>query len=345
MRLIEDLKWEGKSKLNFLTVFLLFVVFILLFIGGFTRMIFGPTDLSKLDIEKAEGKYVKYKVEINYGPFSEYGIKQVNKIESLNRSYLIWVDKRYYMAVLVQRDSYDLFDKQTAQSLSYLQGHTTEMPIIIEVKGVVKKIEGNPLSHFYSAFPEEFKSMGYVLPYVIDTRAISPYLDSVPLSYCAVGVAFGILGYIIYRYYVIISMKRHDMIVQYIKEHPEEKDDIQSFYDKVPEYMELRMDKNYFLYVGKKGSFFAKATDIVWAYRRIISNQGSKSYGLIISDCHYNAIHVGATEKEGGAIMRYLREGNENIMLGYSEELYDLYSNDMEAFMKLPKTEIEEETE
>ena len=335
MRLIEDLKWQGKSKTNFLTLVLLIAVFVLLFVGGFTRMIFGPNDLKQLGVENAVGKYVKYEIEFNYGYFSEYVIVEGGEKSSVNRDYIIIFNNEHYMAVLVLPEVYDLFEKQAEETNNYVNRISMVVPTTIEVKGVVKKLEGDQLRHYKQLFDDSFKDSPYVLSYIIDTRAISPILDSVFLSYCAVIAAFCILGYIAYRYYVILSMKSHDMLVQYIKDRPEEKDDIQKFYDTVPEYRGLRMDKDYFLYVGKKGSFFAKSEDIVWAYNRIITNnRGGRAKGLIISDCHYNAIHVGAGQNDAVAIMRYLRAGNENIVLGYSEELYDLYSNDMEAFMK-----------
>jgi|GEM_PF-5947895 len=341
MEILNDFRKEEIRKEILPCTIKIVLACLLFYYGGLGNFLFGPTEIREIQVVNLENRYISYNIAYNYGAFVEYSETSSSGQASVFKEYIITAKNDYYMAVLVPNSNYDIFDKQMEETYAYLEGESSVRPTTILVSGVVRRMNDKELEFYYEMFGEFASDNDYVLPYVLDTRKITPLIGSKGISYIMFLLAGILILHSVYRVIRCFNSKNHKTLLQYLQKHPSEQEAIYKFYYETEYVNKFKMNKEYFIYHKVGDTFFCKASDIVWAYQRITSHTRNglprgKSFGLVVADKFYARFHMAMkTEKLCADTMNYFKEINPSIVIGYSEELEDLYIDNMDEFVKV----------
>lgn len=350
--MLQELKKKSLRTITPIAVILLAAAVILLFFTGFGifRAIGGPKPLDSIPFDQVEGQYVTYDATFLYDSYAY--TTQTSKTSpypvTISREYVIPMgyEESRFLGMVAPTIHLSALDKLLDASIDYFNGG--ELPSsTVTVTGTIMPMDEESLEFFHTTVgyndadaDDAYRSL--FLPYYlkIDYLGKTPtgltYLLTAAAAVCLFSAAFVVIKALTGGYQKdIMTLAAASGDKAYTLEQ------IDNWYANAEAVSGIRFGPKWTMFHSGARTRLVETSSIVWAYLRQVEHRrnGIKTgttYGLTMRTLDKKSLEVGMKNPEQvKTALEYLHNHYPAIMLGYTQELDQLYSRDPAQFAQL----------
>ncbi len=288
--------------------------------------VIAPKSLSELDPEKAVGAYVEADITELYAAYArEREFKDNQPVKVTGMQYITDFNEYYFMGLFVHRADLDAAERL------YENGSPA-----MHVKGSITAMDDEILEYYLDCADGDKALEEIMLPYYLDIGCINGRTVAgvivaavVALAFFAFGLGF-LLKAVTGGYQKKIKAKLESM-----GEGAMEK--LDRFYDETEPVSGVRVGREFILCESGAGSYLFVPGELVWAYQQTTKHRTNgiptgKTFATILRTMDGARIELSMKELQVKALLDHFNEAAPGIVLGYTDELADLYKKNRAAF-------------
>lgn len=329
-------------------VCLVVLAVVLLAVTGFGIFQFmaGPKDIHDLDAEDMVGQYVEADLNWLVGDYA----RTTRNGTTISREYVFETDNMVWLGVVCKGNDIKKANALTDDTIAYIEGETNRITKNFTVTGTVKEMDDESKRFFKEALAGS-ELEGTVTSYYLQIGYIGN-VDGV-LMWLLTGISGACVLIAIFMLISAAMGRQQKHLLAYCNktENPEAtKERLEQFWQNTPEIGELRMNEEWMMYTINGKQYLLETPHIIWAYQSTTQHRTNgiktgKSYALTLwDDKGKTMIQLGASEKSVQEMLAYIEEHIPHIVLGYNQELAQLYRADKERFKQLRQPAAAETT-
>lgn len=344
--MLHELKMKSlkKSLLLIVLFFIVSAVFFGMSIPDYLHLLKGPRNLNEMTADEiADGVYVKGTIAMIYGSYANTTETKNGNSKVVSEEYVIPVGENEYMGLVAGGADMEKSRTLLNESEMYMDDQSYEITSSFDVKGTIKKMDGESLMYYHEA-------LGYDEMSAQDRELFLPYclhvgkIGSEDLGSLILFTVFAVLFLILALFFLIrvLSGSRQKMLKQYCSAHVGADEKIEQFYRTTEPVNGLRVNHNYLLGSTADGdAIFLTPGDLVWAYTHVTR---TRMYGLITVGKTYvvalrtrdrkQHMHRVKNEGQAKAVLEKIHETWPWVLIGYSGEMDEAYRKNLPAVLR-----------
>ncbi len=316
----------------------------------------GPQQLSELSVDQLSGAYVEAEINGIYDWYAQDVESSGNEDTIVAREYLIPVGEYEYMSLYMPQKYLEEADALMDQTQSYLMDPTSEITGSMTVTGTILPMEEESLQYYheyleYDDMDAELQELFLPLYLRVD------YVNTTPVNTLFFLVIAGVIFLAVAVILIVLTMTRGGQKdIKAVAErsgNPEVCEArMENFYSSIPEVNGLRAGGDYMMFWTGASFHVLESPKVLWAYG---SNTTHKLYGIVKTGVTRQIVirtddgktysMVMKSEEMTEETLQYIQNSVKHVIIGYTDELAQLFKTDIERFKQLCRQKELEPTE
>ena len=306
----------------------------------------GPAQLSDLTVDELSGAYVEAHIEGIYDWYAQDVETSGSSEKIVAREYLIPVGEYEYMSLYAPEKYLSEADALMEETQAYLMDPSSQISGSITVAGTILPMEDESLQ-FYHEYLEydsmDAQTQALFLPLYLRVD----YVNETPLGRLFFLTGAGAALFLAAVIVTALTVKNGGC--KELKKFLEQSGDpaaceakLDHFYETVPEVNGVRANGSYIMFWSGSSFHIVGSEKVLWAY---IHRTAHKLYGIIkigvtnqvvLRTDTGKAVTIGVrSEAAGQEILEYIERSVNHIIVGYTDELNQLFMTDIEGFKQV----------
>lgn len=326
------------------------VALLALSVPGVIKMIQGPEDMDYLEYDESQsdggfsGKYVEGTVYFIY----DYYCETTKGSSLISREYIIDADNTYYMGMLVKKSGIDEAETLYEACYEYMSGTADENAVYAAeytVRGTIHAMPSDSEELYYEyldycGLSSEDQEM--FLPYYLEVGAVGSF--SVTATIIMLLIAILLIVAIIVLIVRWANGGYQKEISAYLAANGNSemaRAHVNAFFEATEGQGPIRCTQEFISAQDGAATMFRKAEDLVWVYKKTITHKRNfitvgHSYYLVLTflDGKQHQILM-KKEADADEQLQRLNEMYPRAVVGYSDELVKLFSQNREEFLRI----------
>lgn len=314
-----------------------------------------PADLYSLSADQLKGAYVTAEIPFIYGSYA-YTEEYQNNISTgkiLSTEYVIDANATQLMGLELGEKSVSAGDKLLEDSMAYFYGEAAQLGESIVVTGTVFAMPSDSLNYYHEMIGYDSMSSADQALY-LPLYLREGYMGRTSRSTSATVLLCSCLCVIISVFCLLYAIfgKQQNQILRRAKELGNGNaapvlQQIAALHDQIPDCHGLRFNSSLILCDGAQ-QFLYSVPELVWAYQNTVQHRTNgiptgKTYYLVLRMMNGDTRQIAMPEEEITAQLEKLGQLMPHVIIGYSDQLEEMYRTDRVRMSLLREQAVQEQ--